>query len=119
FMHLLHSHFRSDGTDGGDKLAGQQRVQLLGLESATSECRGGDRNGFARCLHANVEVGLDVDAYAVAGDDGVLLGTHYPHRQHVHVDGRVVVNEEQHESAAIDHDALAEEAGTYERDFLR
>ena len=118
-MHLLHSHFRSDGTDGGDKLARQQGVQLRGLESTTSERRGRYRNGFAYRLHTNIEVGLDVDAHAVAGDDGVLLGTHYPHRQHIHVDGRVVVNEGQHEGAAIDHDALAEEAGTYERDFLR
>jgi hypothetical protein len=63
--------------------------------------------------------GVDVDAHAVARDERVLLRARDRHRQHVHVDGRVVVNERQHEGAAVDHHAFAEEAGTYERNFLR
>ena len=118
-VHLLHGHFGGDRTDGGDELAGEQGMQLLGLERAASERRGGDRDGLARGLHADIEVGLDVDAHAVAGDDGVLPRPRDAHRQHVHVDGRIVVDEGQHEGAAIDHDAFAEEAGADEGDLLR
>ena len=62
------------------------------------------RSGF----DAEIEFGADVDAHAVAGDHGILPGAHDPHRQHVHVDRRVIVNEGQHEGAAVDHDPLAE-----------
>ena len=118
-VHLLHGHFRGDRADRGDELAGQQRVQLFGFQRSPSERRGGDRDRFARRLHADVEVGLDVDAHAVPGDDRVLLGAGDAHRQHVHVDRREVVDEGQHEGAAIDHHPLAEEAGADEGDFLR
>ena len=94
-------------------------MKLLGFHGAASERRGGDRDGFAGSLYADVKVRLDIDAHAVAGDDGVLFGAHDPHRQHVHVDGCVVVNEGQHERAAVDHDALAEETGADEGDLLR
>ena len=87
-VHLLHGHLGGDRAQRGDELAGEQRVQLLGLQRAPAERRGGDRDRLARRLHADVEVGLDVDAHAVAGDERVLLGPHDPHRQHVHVDRR-------------------------------
>ena len=118
-VHLLHGHFGGDRADGGDELAGEQGMQLLRLQRAASERRRGDRDGFARRLHADIEIGLDVDAHAVAGDDGVLPRARDAHRQHVHVDRRVVVDEGQHEGAAIDHDAFAEEAGADEGDLLR
>ena len=94
-------------------------MQLFRLQRAAAQRRGGDRDGFACRLHLDVEVGLDVDAHAVARDDRIVLGAHHRHRQHVHVDGRVIVNERQHEGAAVDHHAFAEEAGSDERHFLR
>ena len=72
-VHLLHGHFGGDRAHRGHELAGQQRVQLLRLQRAPAERRGGDRDRLARRLHADIEIGLDVDAHAVAGDDGVLL----------------------------------------------
>ena len=57
--------------------------------------------------HPNVKVGLDIDAHAVARDDGLAFLAHNLHRQHVHVHGRKVVNERQDESAAVDHHMLA------------
>jgi len=46
-----------------------------------AEGRGGDRDRFARRLHADVEIGFDVDAHAIPGDDGVLLRSRDRHRQ--------------------------------------
>ena len=118
-VHLLHRHFGGDRAQRRDELAGEQRMQALGLERASAERRRGDRNRFARGPDADIEVGLDVDAHAVARDQRVALLAHDRHRQHVHVDGREIVNERQHEGAAVDDDALAEEAGAHERHFLR
>ena len=117
-VHLLHGHFGGDRAHRGDEFAGEQRMQLFGFQGAPAERRGGDRDRFARRLHADIEIGLDVDAHAIAGDDGVLLRPNDRHRQHVHVDRREVVNERQHEGAAVDHHLLAEEAGAHERHFL-
>ena len=118
-VHLFHGHFGGHRTYGRDELAGEQGVQLLGFERAPSERRGGDRDRLAGRLHADVKVGLDVDTHAVAGDHRVMLGPNDAHRQHVHVDGRVVVNERQHEGAAVDHDAFAEQTGSHKGHFLR
>ena len=104
-MHLFHGHFGGDRPDGRDELAGERG--------------GGDRDRLAGWLHADVKIGLDVDTHAVAGDHGVVLGPHDPHRQHVHVDRRVVVDERQHEGAAIDHDTFAEQTGSHKGYFLR
>ncbi|MEY9467574.1 hypothetical protein ABH973_007987 [Bradyrhizobium ottawaense] len=93
-------------------------MQLPRLHGAAAEGGGRDGHRFAGRLDADVEIGLDVDAHAVAGDDGVLPGAHDAHRQHVHVDRRVIVDERQHERAAIDHHALAEETGPDERCLL-
>ena len=100
------------------ELAGEKGMQLLGLQRAPAECRGGDGDGFPRRLHADVKIGFDVDPHAVAGNDRVMLGAHDPHRQHVHVDRSVVVNERQHEGAAVDHDPLAEQTGSHKGHFL-
>ncbi|MGY4369625.1 hypothetical protein ACVW1A_005690 [Bradyrhizobium sp. LB1.3] len=86
-------------------------MELFGLHGAAAERGGRDGHGFAGRLDADIEIGLDVDAHAVTGDHGVLPGAHDAHRLHVHVDRRVVVNERQHERAAVDHDALTEQAG--------
>ena len=117
-VHLLHGHFRGDGAHRGNELAGEQRMQPFGFQRSPAEGRGGDRDRFARRLHADVEIGLDVDAHAIAGDDGVLLRPSDRHRQHVHVDWCEVVNEGQHKGAAVDHHLLAEETGPYKRHFL-
>ena len=94
-------------------------MQFFGLQGTAAEGRGGDGDRLAGRLHAHIEVGLDIDAHAVAGDEGVLLGAHDWHRQDVHVDRREIVDERQDEGAAVDHHAFAEEAGAHERHFLR
>ena len=117
-VHLLHGHFGGDRTHRGDELAGQQRMQPLRLQRPPPKGGRGDRDRFTRWRHPDVEISLDVDAHAIAGDDGVLLRASDRHRQHVHIDGREVVNKGQHEGAAVDHHPLAEEASAHERHFL-
>ncbi len=118
-MHLLHGHFRGHRAHRGNELAGEQRMQFFGFQRSPAEGRRGDRDRFARRLHADIEIGFDVDTHAIPGDDGVLLRPSDRHRQHIHVDRREVVNERKHERAAVDHHLLAEETGAYKRHFLR
>jgi hypothetical protein len=58
------------------------------------------------------------DAHAVLGDDGVVAGARHAHLQHVHVDGRDVVDDRQHERSAVYHHALAKQTGSDERHLL-
>lgn len=117
-VHLLHRHFGGDRARRGNEFVRQQRVQFLRLQRAAAKGGGGDRDGLRRRLHVHLEIGFNIDTHSVARDDGVLLGADDRHRQHVHIDGREIVNERQHESAAVDDDALAQEAGADERYFL-
>jgi len=105
-------------THRGNELAGEQGMQPFRFKCPPAEGSGCDRDRLARRLHANVEIGLDIDAHAIAADDGVLFGPNDRHRQHVHVDRREVVNKRQHKGAAVDHHPFAEEAGAYKRHFL-
>ena len=117
-VHLHHRHLGSDRAQRRDELAGQQRVQPLLLHGAPAQRGGGQRHRFPRRRHAHVEVGVDVDAHAVLGDERVVLGARHAHLQHVHVDRRDVVDDRQHEGAAVDHHPLAHETGADERHLL-
>ena len=118
-VHLLHCHLGGDRAQRGDELARQQGVKSLRLERAPPERCRRDRHRLAGRLYANIEVGLDIDAHAIAGDEGAALLAHDLHRQHVHIDGGEVVDERQDESAAVDHHPLAEKAGAHERHLAR
>ena len=56
-VHLLHRHFGGDRAHRRNELAGQQRMQPLGLQRAPAERGGGDGNRLARRPHADVEIG--------------------------------------------------------------
>ena len=118
-VHFLHRHLGRDGAQRGDELAGEERVQPLRLHGAAAERRGSDRDRFLARAYPHVEFGLDVDAHAVLGDQRVRLLAHDLHLQHVHVHGRVVVDERQHEGAAVDHHPLAEQTRAHEGHLLR
>ena len=117
-VHLHHGHLGGDRAQRRDELAGQQRVQPLLLHGAPAQRRGGQRHRVPRRRDAHVEVGVDVDAHAVLGDERVVLGARHAHLQHVHVDRRDVVDDRQHEGAAVDHHPFAHEAGADERHLL-
>ena len=117
-VHLHHGHLGGDRAQRRDELAGQQRVQPLLLHGAPAQRRGGQRDRVPRRRDAHVEVGVDVDAHAVLGDERIVLGAGHAHLQHVHVDRRDVVDDRQHEGAAVDHHPLAHETGADERHLL-
>ena len=117
-VHLHHAHLGGDRAQRRDELARQESVQSLLLHGAPAKRRGGQRHRIPRRRDANVEVRVDVDAHAVLGDERVVLGAGHAHLQHVHVDRRDVVDDRQHEGAAVDDDALAHQARADERDLL-
>ena len=118
-VHLLHRHLGGNRTQRRDEPAGKQRVQLIGLERAPPERRGRDGDCLALRANAHIELGIDIDAHPVAGDKRVVVGAGHRHAQDVHADGRDVMDDRQHEGAAIDHHLLPKEAGPDERHLLR
>ena len=118
-MHLHHSHFGGDRAQCGNELAGQQRVELGDVHGAAAERRRGDGHRLARRWHPHIKLGFDVDAHAVLGDQRVVAVAHHLHAQHVHVDRRDLVDERKHESAGVDDDLFAEQAGPHEGNLLR
>src|SRR3546814_9977267 len=60
-----------------------------------------------------------LDSHAVAGDDRLLAPARHRDAQHVHVDRRHLMDDRQHERAAVDHHGLAAVAGAHEGDLLR
>ena len=89
------------------------------VHGAPAERGGGDGHRLRRRRHPHIELRLDVDAHAVLGDERVVAIAHHLHAQHVHVDRRDLVNEREHEGAAVDHHFFAEQAGAHEGELLR
>ncbi len=84
-----------------------------------AESGGSHRNRRLVRPHAHVELGIDIDAHPVPRDQRVLLVPRDRHAQHVHADGRDIMDDREDEGAAVDHDLFAEEARADERDLLR
>ena len=117
-VHLGHGHLGGDDAQRGFELGCQQAMQVLRFQRAPAERGGGDGNGFARGLHADIEFGLDIDSHAVTGDQRLFLVAHHLQRNGVHVDRRDVVNDRPDECAAVNHHLLAKETGPDESDLL-
>ncbi len=117
-VHVGHRHFGGDGAQCGFEFAGQQAVQVRGFESSATEGRGGHGDGGPIRADPDVELGLDVHAHPVLGDERVLLCARHGERQSVHVDRRDVVHDRPDEGAAVDHHLLAQKTGAHEGDLL-
>ena len=72
----------------------------------------------ASALHAHVELARHVDAHAVLGDERALAAARHLEAQRVHVHRDDLVDDRQHERAAVHHHLLAAEAGAHERPLL-
>ncbi len=118
-VHFLHRHLGGDGAQRRDELAGEQRIQFAHLQRAATERGGGDRDSRPIRLHPHVEFGVDVDAHPVPRDQRILAGAGHREPEHVHIHRRHVMDEGQHEGAAVDHHLLAHQARAHEGDFLR
>ena len=117
-VHLLERHLGPDRTQGADELARQQLVKPNLLHRAPAKGRGGVRDRFTGRRHAHVELGHHVDAHPVLGDERVLLVADHLELDDVHVDRGRLVDDRQHEGAAVDHHLLSPQAGSDERDLL-
>jgi hypothetical protein len=118
-VQLLHRHLGCRGAQSIDELAFDQLLELIGREGALAErlrCRG---NGFGRGGDAHVELGDDIDAHAVLGDQRLVAAARHLQAQRVHVDRDHVVDDRQHEGAAVEHDLLSAHAGADEGALLR
>src|SRR5262245_25218307 len=118
-VHLMHAHLGRDRAQRRHEFAGKQRMQALLLHGTAAERGGGGGDRFARRRDPHIELRLDIDAHAVPRDQRVLILAHDLHLQHVHVNRCDVVDDRQHECAAVDHHLFAEQTGADKRHFLR
>ena len=117
-VHLFERHLRPHRAQRADELARQQLVQPDLLHRAPADGRRGHRHRFAGRSDAHIELRHHVDAHPVLGDECVLLVAHHLELDHVHVDRSRLVNDRQHEGAAVDHHLLPAESRAHERDLL-
>ncbi len=80
---------------------------MLGLERAPAERRGSNRDRRFVRTDADVELGIDVDAHPVPRNQRILVRARDGHAQHIHVHRRDIMDDRQHEGAAIDHHFFA------------
>ena len=80
-----------------------------GLQRAPAKRLGGAAHLLAGRADANEEVGDDIDAHSVLGDETLRLAARHLNPHHVHADRRDVVQDRNDECAAADDDLLAAE----------
>jgi hypothetical protein len=117
-MHLLHAHLGGDGAQRIDELALHQLAEGLGMHGALAQSLGGIGDGIGRRLDAEVELGDHIDPHPVLGDEGALAPALHLQAQRVHIDRDHLMDDGQHEGAAVHHHLLAAEAGTHEGHLL-
>ena len=117
-VHLLQRHLRADRTQRADELARQQLVQPDLLHGAPAQRRRRHRHRLAGGRDPHVELRHHVHAHPVLGDERVLLVAHHLELDHVHVDRGRLVDDRQHEGAAVDDHLLPAETRSHERDLL-
>ena len=117
-VQLLHGHLGGHRAQRVDELALEQLLQRVGLGGALAERlgRAGDRLGHG--LDAHVELGDDVDPHAVARDQRLVAAARDLEPERVHVDRDDVVDDRQHEGAAVHHHLLPAHAGAHEGALL-
>ena len=84
-----------------------QAADAVLLQRAPAERlrRGGDRRAGGADAHE--ELGDDVDAHAVAGDERAIVAPRHLDAHDIHVDRRDLVQHRNDEGAAVDDDLLA------------
>ena len=117
-MHLLHAHLGGDGAQRIDELALHQLAEGLGMHGALAQGLGGIGDGVGRRLDAEIELGDDIDPHPVLGDERPLAPALHLQAQRVHIDRDHLVDDRQHEGAAVHHHLLAAEAGAHEGHLL-
>ncbi|PHJ92065.1 hypothetical protein VF08_36755 [Nostoc linckia z8] len=117
-MELVHRHAGGDRAERVDELAFDQLLQRFRVHGAQAERLGGGRDRLGVGADADVELGLHVDAQAIERDQRVAMLALHREADGVHVDRHRLVQDRQHQRAAVHHHLLAAKAGADEGDFL-
>jgi len=117
-MHLLHGHLgataRSASTKRPSRSSRSFSPSMVRRPSVWAAIDTASVSGF----HPRVEFGDDIDAHAVLGDERRLLPAADLEPEGAHIHRRHVMDDRQHESAAVDHHPLAAKSGAHEGGLL-
>jgi len=110
-LQFLEVHGGGDRAQAVDEFRLDQLAQLGGVVGAVAERLRGQCDRGAIGFDAKIELGADIDAHAVLGDQGIraAAGDFEPQRLQVHCGGGM--EDRKHERAAVEHDFLPAEAG--------
>ena len=117
-VHLVQRALGRDGAQRADELARKQLCQPVGLQCAPAERRRRCGDRFLLLQNPDEELGLDIDAHPVAGDDRFFPGAGDGNAHHVQVDRRHLMDDRQDQRPAVDHHLFAAETGAHKGDFL-
>ena len=112
FVQALERHLCGGGAERRCEPAFKQLSRTFGVEGPATE-------GLRRAAHllagradANEEIGDDVDAHPILGDEALCLSSRHLDAHHVHADRSQLVQDGNDESAAADHHLLPAEPGS-------
>ncbi len=114
-VQLVHRERGGHGAESVHELALKLAGEFVGAEGAMAERLGRDHDVVHRLGHAHVELGAHIDAQTVAGDQRVLVAALHLEAERLQVDLGDLLEERQHEGAAVGDDLAAAPAGAHER----
>ena len=118
-MQLVHAHARCDRAQRVDEFAFDQVLEHFGLHRALAKRLRGHRDRSGIGADADIELGLHIDPQAVERDQRLTVPPDYRQHQRVHIDRHGLVENGQHQCAAVHDDLFAADAGPHEGDLLR
>ena len=116
---LLHRHRDGCRAQRIDELVFHELRELLRIHGAHAERLRGVGDAFLGRHDAHEECDDDIDAHAVLGEQRVFAEARHLQLQRVHVDENRLVEDGEHERAAVHDDLLAAETSAHEGTLLR
>ena len=117
-MQVFETHLGGGGAERRREPALEELPRALGIERTPAKRLGGAAHLLAGRTDANEEVGDDVDAHPVLGDQALRLAARHLDPHHIHANRHDFVQDRNDEGAAADDDLLAAESGPDEGGFL-
>ena len=114
FLQLQDGHGRRHRTQAVDEFRLDLVAQRFGVVGQRAQRLARERDALVVGTNAHVELGDDVDAQAVLGDQGFPLLALDCQPQRLQIDAGIGVEDRQDHGAAVEHDLLAAEAGAHE-----
>jgi hypothetical protein len=110
-LQFLEIHGGGDRTQAVDEFGLDQFAQLSGVVGAVAERLRGQRDRGHVGFDADVELGADIDAHAILGDQRIRAAARDFQPQRFQVDRSRRMENRKYQGAAVEHDLLAAEAG--------